>query len=149
MKTCTLGIIYGLTPYGLALRLQISKAEAAVPQARFMAMFPTLHRALHEAADLGAIRGYATTASGLRRHRAAGSSRASSWERNWLTNHPVQGSAAVVFKAVGNRLDRLYRRYGAWLVLPMHDAFVFESPIEALPDVADLTATVMRQVVRE
>lgn len=149
MKTCTLGIIYGLTPHGLALRLKTSKAEAAALQARFMAMFPALQRALHEAADLGAIRGYATTASGLRRHRAAGSSRASSWERNWLTNHPVQGSAAVVFKAAGNRLDRLYRRYGAWIVVPMHDAFVFESPIEALPEVADLTATVIRQVVRE
>ena len=149
MKTCTLGIIYGLTPHGLALRLKTSKAEAAALQARFMAMFPALQRALHEATDLGAIRGYATTASGLRRHRAAGSSRASSWERNWLTNHPVQGSAAVVFKAAGNRLDRLYRRYGAWIVVPMHDAFVFESPIEALPEVADLTATVMRQVVRE
>jgi DNA polymerase-1 len=149
MKTCTLGIIYGLTPHGLALRLKTSKAEAAALQARFMAMFPALRRALHEAADLGAIRGYATTVSGLRRHRAAESSPASSWERNWLTNHPVQGSAAVVFKAAGNRLDRLYRRYGAWIVVPMHDAFVFESPIEALPEVADLTTTVMRLVIGE
>ena len=51
------------------------------------------------------------------------------WERNWMTNHPVQGSAAVVFKAAGNRLDRLYRACGARLVVPLHDAFVFEAPM--------------------
>ena len=149
MKTCTLGIIYGLTPHGLALRLKTSKSEASALQDRFMGMFPALRNGLREAAEAGAIRGHASTASGLRRYRAAGAGRPSNWERNWMTNHPVQGTAAVVFKAAGNRLDRLYRRYRAWIVIPMHDAFVFESPIEALPEVADLTATVMRQAVRE
>ena len=114
-----------------------------------MAMFPTLERGLRKAAAFGAIRGYATTVSGLRRYRAKGAGRLSNWERNWLTNHPVQGSAAVVFKVAGNRLDRLYRQYDAWLVVPLHDAFVFEAPHSVLKEVARLTESVMCEVVRE
>jgi DNA polymerase-1 len=66
-----------------------------------------------------------------------------------MVNHPVQGSAAVVFKAAGNRLDRLYRAYDAWLIVPMHDAFVFEAPLEELEKVADLTERVMCEAVME
>jgi DNA polymerase-1 len=87
--------------------------------------------------------------SGLRRHRPAGRGALSTWERNWMVNTPVQGSAAVLFKAAGNRLDRLYRRYDAWLVVPMHDAYVFEAPREVLAEVAGLTARVMCEAVAE
>lgn len=66
-----------------------------------------------------------------------------------MKNHRVQGSAAVVFKAAGNRLDRLYRQYDAWLTIPVHDAFVFEAPLEVLGTVADLTKRVMCDTVQE
>jgi DNA polymerase-1 len=42
MKVCTLGIIYGLTPHGLAAYLDTPEAKAAELQGRFMAMFPAL-----------------------------------------------------------------------------------------------------------
>lgn len=148
MKTCTLGLIYGLTAHGLGQYLAVTPAEAAVVQARFLEMFPALQRELAMAGAVGGRRGYAVTASGLRRHRARGGA-VTTWERNWMSNHPVQGSAAVVFKAAGNRLDRLYRRHDAWLVLPMHDAFVFEVPLESLDEVARLTERVMCETVQE
>jgi DNA polymerase-1 len=149
MKLCTLGIIYGLTPRGLALYLDTTEADAAALQERFMGMFPDLRRGLDQAPAYGAVRGYATTVSGLRRHRALGQGVLSPWERNWMTNHPVQGSAAVVFKAAGNRLDKLYRPYDAWLIIPMHDAFVFEAPLDVLEKVAELTRRVMCEAVQE
>jgi DNA polymerase-1 len=149
MKTCTLGIIFGLTEHGLALQLKTTRAAAAALLRRFMDMFPVLRRGLDQAAAYGAVRGYATTVSGLRRHRAPGRGALSSWERNWMTNHPVQGSAAVVFKAAGNRLDKLYRPYDAWLIIPMHDAFVFEAPLDVLEKVAELTRRVMCEAVQE
>ena len=149
MKACTLGIIYGLTAHGLALNLDITVAEAAALLARFMAMFPTLERALAETAHLGGIRGHVATSSGLRRHRAGRAAPRSAWERNWMTNHPVQGSACVVFKAAGNRLDRLYRRHDAWLIVALHDAYVFEAPLGVLAEVGRLTRRVMRETVEE
>jgi DNA polymerase I-like protein with 3'-5' exonuclease and polymerase domains len=89
------------------------------------------------------------TCSWLRRYRASDRGSLTNWERNWMMNHPVQGSAAVAFKAAGNRLDRVYRRHDAWLVIPVHDAFVFEAPLADLEEVAELTKRVMCDVVQE
>jgi hypothetical protein len=73
----------------------------------------------------------------------------SSWELNWFVNFPVQAAAAALFKEAGNRLDRLYQPLDARLILPLHDAFAFESRLDVLPEVADLTRRVMEDVVRE
>jgi DNA polymerase-1 len=148
MKSCTLGIIYGITPVGLAQALGTSKANAAALQKRFMAMFPELQEALAKEAQSSVTRGYANTISGLKRYRA-GSGAATQWEKNWLTNHPVQGSAAVVFKAAGNRLDKLYRQYDAHIIIPVHDAFIFEAPLNELKTVAELTSRVMCDTLQE
>jgi DNA polymerase-1 len=128
--------------------LGTTKVKAAALQKRFMAMFPHLQTALIVAAQSGAIRGYAFTISGLKRYRAK-SGKATRWEQNWLTNHPVQGSAAVVFKAAGNRLDKLYQQYGARIIIPLHDAFIFEAPLNELKNVAELTAMVMCNTLQE
>ncbi len=104
--------------------------------------------ALREASAYGAIRGYASLCSGLRRRRAR-DGRPTSWEVNWLRNTPVQGSASVVFKVAGNRLHLRYQHYGARLILPMHDAFVFEAPRRHFQAVAKITAEVLRGAVQE
>lgn len=148
MKSCTLGIIYGITPIGLAQTLKTSQVKAAALQKRFMTMFPRLQDALVIAAQSGAIRGYAHTISGLKRYRAK-NGEANRWERNWLANHPVQGSAAVVFKAAGNRLDKLYQQFDARIIIPLHDAFIFEAPLDELETVSELTARVMCDTLQE
>jgi DNA polymerase-1 len=143
-----LGILYGVTPHGLALYLGISRPEAAALQQRFMSMFPALRQALADTTCFGGLRGSVPTISGLRRYRAR-RGRTSVWERNWMTNHPVQGSAAVVFKAAGNRLDRLYRGHDAWLIVPLHDAFVFKAPLQVLEEVGELTRRMLCESVQE
>ena len=45
-----------------------------------------------------------------------------------MGNAYVQGTAALVLFNAGNRLRRLYRQHRARLIIPVHDAFVFESP---------------------
>jgi DNA polymerase-1 len=149
MKICTLGIIYGLTAHGLGKQLGVTEGEASRLLDTFLGMFPALVRARARAVALGGIRGYATTATGLRRHRANPGMALSRWERNWLINFPVQGTAAALFKVAGNRLDRLYQQHDAWLILAVHDAFVFEAPLASIREVADLTDRVMRQAIEE
>ena len=148
MKAGTLGMMYGITPVGLSKNLGTTKERAAAFQKRFMAMFPGLKQGLVLAAQQGAIRGYAQTISGFKRYRGSKGA-ASQWERNWLINHPVQGSAAVVFKAAGNRLDRLYQQYDALIIIPVHDAFIFEAPLNELDAVAGLTSRIMCDVLQE
>jgi DNA polymerase-1 len=149
MKTCTLGMIYGLSPHGLAMRLEIPKWQAESILNRFLDMFPDLRRWLETEPIYAQQRGYALTHTGLRRHRGDIRGDLGSWERNWMRNHPIQGSAATVFKDAGNRLDRLYRHYEAKLIIPMHDAFVFEAPEAVFGEVAELTEQVMCDVVQE
>ena len=48
-----------------------------------------------------------------------------------------------------NRLAKLYKAYDARLIIPLHDAIIFEAPLEALEEVAKLTAKVMRKTLRE
>lgn len=148
MKTCTLAVIYGSSSAGLAAQLgvPITRAERFIKQ--FLEMFPTLATTKERASNCSATRGFAHTVSGLRRYRG-NRRKLTGWERRWLVNFPVQGSAAVAFKMAGNRLDRLYQTYDAKLLLPMHDAFVFEAPLPVLEEVANLTGRVMCETVRE
>ncbi len=66
-----------------------------------------------------------------------------------MKNYPVQGTAAVLFKLAGNRLDKLYHPHHARLIIPLHDAYIFEAPLAALEEVANLTARVMCETVQE
>jgi DNA polymerase-1 len=147
MKVFALAVIYGITPATLSFQLGVTEAEAAAERDQFLGMFPALEQGLREAAEVGAVRGYAEVCSGLRRYRARGGS-PTPWESNWLANTPVQGSCAVVFKAAGVRLYRRYQHYGARLLLPMHDAFVFEAPLHNLREVAKVTAEELRAAVQ-
>lgn len=148
MKQCTLGLIYGITPFGLAKKLKVPESKARQLMDGFLAMFPTLERAMYAAPQYGAIRGYVSTATGLQRLRAKNAERNRS-EKNWMINMPVQGTAAALFKIAGNRLHQLYKRCDAKLIVALHDAFVFEAPLDKLEEVAALTSQVMIQVIQE
>jgi DNA polymerase-1 len=148
MKTCTLGIIYGLTAHGLAPRLNVPKSKAKELLQKFMEMFPALRKALDDTVYFSGIKGYATTAMGLKRHRP-GTGSLSNWDRNWMKNHPVQGTAAALFKIACIRLLPLYRQYNAKLILLVHDAAVFECPLMAITDVAELTRRHLCEAVQE
>lgn len=148
MKTCTLAIIYGTSSEGLAAQLGATKSKGRELIRQFLKMFPALAVNKERMANCSGIRGYSSAISGLRRYRE-GRGTPNSWERRWFVNFPVQGSAAVAFKMAGNRLNRLYQAYGVRLLIPMHDAFVFEAPLPVLAEVAELTRRVMCDTVQE
>ena len=66
-----------------------------------------------------------------------------------MGNAYVQGTAALVFFDAGNRLQHLYRQHGARLIIPVHDAFVFEAPVDRVREVAELTRSVLVRTVQE
>lgn len=148
MKQCTLGIIYGITYYGIAKKLSIGANKASVLMEKFMSMFPELKQAIERMPQYGAMRGHVSTATGLHRYRQIDANRDHT-EKNWMVNMPVQGTAAALFKVAGNRLHQLFKGYNAKLIVAMHDAFVFEAPLEHMQVVGALTAQVMTQVVQE
>ncbi|CAK1964469.1 DNA polymerase I [Vibrio crassostreae] len=148
MKECTLGLIYGITAYGLSKKLKVHEVKAQQLMDKFLNMFPTLGKSMDLAPQYGFIRGYVSTATGLQRLRPQDTER-NRKEKNWMVNMPVQGTAAALFKIAGNRLHQLYKRHNAKLIVALHDAFVFEAPAEELKEVASLTSQVMIQVIQE
>ncbi|MEZ8844287.1 DNA polymerase [Vibrio splendidus] len=148
MKECTLGLIYGITAYGLSKKLKVHEVKAQQLMDKFLDMFPTLGKSMDLAPQYGFIRGYVSTATGLQRLRPQDTER-NRKEKNWMVNMPVQGTAAALFKIAGNRLHQLYKRHNAKLIVALHDAFVFEAPTEELKEVASLTSQVMIQVIQE
>jgi DNA polymerase-1 len=146
-KPLVLGIIYGKGIPSLATDLRCSLHEAERLMANFRSLYPALCLGMERARSDSARRGYAYV-SGLRRFRA-GSGSITPHQLRGLGNACIQGTAALVFFDAGNRLRKLYRRYGARLILPVHDAYVFEAPIDHLEEVAELTRSVMIQTVQE
>src|SRR5271166_5818288 len=86
--------------------------------------------------------------SGLRRFRA-GTGSPTPHEERGMGNAYVQGTAALVFFDAGNRLQHLYRQHRARLIIPVHDAFVFEAPVDRVVKVAELTESVLVRTVQE
>jgi DNA polymerase-1 len=146
-KPLWLGIFYGMATRTVAARTRLTESEAEQLVAAFRSAYPTLCERMDEARRQSFSRGYAYV-WGLRRYARTGASNSPRQQRA-LGNAYVQGTAAIVFCAAGNRLRQLYRQYDAHLLVPVHDAFVFESPAERLADVAELTKRVMTETVQE
>lgn len=142
MKTFVLAVLYNIQPPAIAARFGVSLAEASRERERFLDLYPALKQRLMESAELGAVRGYATTVTGLRRLRAT-SGRADTWTKNAMRNTPIQGSAAVVFKCALIELDRAFRGSSTMLVLPVHDSILIECDEGAVGDVVDLAQMLM------
>ncbi len=148
MKTCTLAIINGMTQYGLAQELNCSISEAENLMLWFEKKFPQLHKNMRAAKQIFLERGYSSTITNLHRYRSEKGTQDNRGEIG-LLSHTIQGSVAAIFKMTGNRLDQLYRQYDAALLIPMHDAYVFEAPKDQIKTVVKLTKRLMIQAVQE
>jgi len=111
-------------------------------------MFPTLKYMMDISPKQARYRGHVSTQSGLNRYRM-NQGALNRNEKNWMINMPVQGTAAAIFKVAGNRLYQLYKPYNTKLILAVHDAFIYEAPLEHMEEVGKLTTSVMIQAVIE
>lgn len=133
-KTINFGIIYGVTPFGLAQRVEGLDLQAATALiADYKRRFPGIDRFLKKCVQQALDQGYVSTLMGRRRAipelRARDHNTQSLGERLAI-NSVVQGSAADLIKAamvrVQHRIDQ--DRLPLRLLLQIHDELVFESP---------------------
>ncbi|MFH1609348.1 MAG: DNA polymerase I [Candidatus Bipolaricaulota bacterium] len=129
-KRVNFGIIYGISPYGLARDLGISQAEAKGRIARFFEAYPNVGPFLDGLIEEARRTGHARTLLGRRRPLpglAAPDRREGGAQRNAI-NTPIQGSAADLMKLAMLRLHEAWRdgRLPAEMILQIHDELVFE-----------------------
>ena len=126
MKTCMLGVIYGMTPTSLGKLLNCPVREAERLHQKVISMMSKF-KSIQAIAEWSGIRGYSSTVTNLHRHRKD-SGKVAAWEKRGLLNYSIQGTGAVIFKATANRLVKLYKPFDARIMVPLHDSFVFETP---------------------
>ncbi len=142
-KAVNFGIVYGISDFGLASNLHISRKEAAEFISRYFARYPAIHRFMDACVSQGKAEGYSVTMYGRRRPLPELSSpnynRRQFGERAAM-NTPVQGAAADIIKIAMNAVHDELKASGltAKLILQVHDELIVEAPEEECEQVETL-----------
>lgn len=129
-KRANFGIIYGITVFGLAERLDISRHEATQLIDGYFATFPRVAEYMEQAKQTARERGYAETLMHRRRYLPDITSHNATVrgfaERNAI-NAPIQGTAADIIKIAMVRIYDRFRREGvrSKMLLQVHDELNF------------------------
>jgi DNA polymerase-1 len=134
-KMVNYGIVYGLSAYGLADRLQIEQEEAQEFIDRYLARFPAVAQFMADAVKQAEDHGYVSTLFG--RRRQIPEIRARNWQTRKLgerlaVNSVIQGTAADIIKVAMVRSHDALRAAGlkTRCILQIHDELLFEGPAE-------------------
>ena len=129
-KQANFGIIYGITTYGLAQRMEIPNGEAKEIIEGYFATFPKVKEYMEKAKETARQKGYAETIFGRRRYlpdinSANGTVRGFA-ERNAI-NAPIQGSEADVIKVAMVKIWNRFKKENirSKMILQVHDELNF------------------------
>ena len=129
-KRANFGIIYGITVFGLAERLDISRKEAAELIDGYFATFPKVAEYMEQAKETAREKGYAETLMHRRRYLPDITSHNATVrgfaERNAI-NAPIQGTAADIIKIAMVRIYDRFKRENirSKMLLQVHDELNF------------------------
>jgi DNA polymerase-1 len=147
-KMINYGIVYGLSAWGMADRLDIPQEEADEFIQRYMAGFPAVARFIEETIAQGTEHGYVSTLFG--RRRQVPELRARRWDlrkqgERFAVNMVIQGTAADIMKVAMVRCDQALKQSGlrSRMVLQIHDELLFEGPVEEAEQVKALATEQM------
>jgi DNA polymerase I len=133
-KSINFGIVYGMSAFGLAEQLNLSRKEAATFIERYFTHYPGVKRFMEEIVALARREGFVTTL--LKRRRLlpdinSPNKASREFAERTAINTPIQGTAADIIKLATIACHRQLRQagLGAELLLQVHDELVFEVPI--------------------
>lgn len=132
-KAVNFGIVYGISDFGLARNLGISRARAKEYIDRYKERYPGIREFMDAQVRQGYEKGYVTTLMGRRRYlpqlKSSNYNLRSFGERAAM-NSPIQGTAADIIKLAMVKLAAALRDGGlrARLILQVHDEIIIEAP---------------------
>jgi DNA polymerase-1 len=142
-KMVNFGIVYGLTGFGLADRLNIPRKEGEEFVARYLERFPAVRTFREEVVERAQEDGFVTTLMGRRRsipELRSGNPNTRRLGERLAINTVIQGTAADIIKVAMVRCQRALRESGGKtrLVLQIHDELLFEGPPGEMESAAEL-----------
>jgi DNA polymerase-1 len=133
-KTVNFAILYGISSWGLAGRLGVSKEEGAAIIARYFERFPGIRSYIDETLAFVRTNCFTRTLFGRKTHfpniRAGNPNHRAGAERAAI-NAPIQGTSADLIKRAMNRMDDALQKAGlegVRMLLQVHDELLFEVP---------------------
>ena len=142
-KMVNFGIVYGLTGFGLADRLNIARSEGEEFVARYLERFPAVRAFRDRTIERAQEEGYVTTLMGRRRRipeLRSGNPNTRRLGERLAVNTVIQGTAADIIKVAMIRTHRALRDAGmaTRLVLQIHDELLFEGPPAEIEEATSL-----------
>ena len=150
-KAINFGIIYGISAFGLARQLGISRGEANEYIKAYFTKYPGIRDYMEDAKAHAREHGYVTTLYGRKCYTPGinekNSARRAFSERAAI-NAPIQGGAADVIKRAMLRMPSLLKAQNlqSRMLLQVHDELVFEVPKTELEKMEKLVIEVMENV---
>jgi DNA polymerase-1 len=149
-KAINFGIIYGISPFGLALQLGIEQSEAKAYIEAYFQRYPGIRVYMDRTKRFARERGYVTTLFGRRCYMPGindkNPARRSFMERASI-NAPLQGTAADIIKRAMIRIPPALQQRGlkAKMLLQVHDELVFEVPDGEIEEVSTIARAIMEK----
>ena len=142
-KAVNFGIIYGLSDFGLARQLHITRHEAKEFIDKYYETYPSIKKYLDDLVKQTEETGYAKTI--LNRTRYINEIKSNNFNirengKRMAKNTPIQGSAADILKIAMVNVDKLLAKhnYDATLLLQVHDELIFEIKDEDIEKIVPL-----------
>ena len=130
-KAINFGIIYGISAFGLANQLSISRSEASDYIKTYFKRFPGIRTYMEETKEFAREKGYVETIFGRRIHFAemsAKNAQRRAFSERAAINAPIQGSAADIIRRAMIHMPQALvdAKLSAKMLLQVHDELIFE-----------------------
>lgn len=151
-KMVNFGIIYGISAFGLADRLNISRTEAKGIIDNYFQQYPGVRDYMDRSIEKAKKKGFVETIMGRRRYlrdiNSANATVRGFAERNAI-NAPIQGSAADMIKIAMIRIadDLEKKKLRSKMLLQVHDELIFDAHLEELDEVKALVEDRMKNAI--
>ncbi len=151
-KMVNFGIIYGISTFGLADRLNIKRTEAKEIIDNYFDKYPAIKEYMDQSIDFAREHGYVETIMDRRRYLPDINSRNATVrgfaERNAI-NAPIQGSAADIIKKAMIAIHERFQKEGlkSKMILQVHDELVFDAHKDELETIKPIVRELMENAV--
>ncbi len=151
-KAVNFGIVYGISDFGLARNIGVSRHEAGEFIKRYLDRFAGVNRFMKECVEEGRRKGYAQTLLGRRRELPEITSpnyNTRSFGERVAMNMPIQGTAADIIKLAMVHVQSalLEGGYKAKLILQVHDELIIDTPLDEVGQVKEILLNCMQNAM--
>ncbi|MBN2538853.1 MAG: DNA polymerase I, partial [Deltaproteobacteria bacterium] len=151
-KVINFGVIYGMSPFGLARELGISQKRAKEYIDEYFSRFSGVRRFIDDILIRAGENGFVTTLLNRRRYIPeinSGNVQVRQFAERMAINTPIQGTAADLIKvAMLNIAGRMKEKnLSASMIMQVHDELVFEVPVQEKEEIMSLVKREMEKVI--